>query len=380
MSFLRLARRNVWRKPLRTVLLVFCVTIAFLIYGLTASFKNGTQGAAVASDDLLGVMNAGGRTLPLPIAYLTRIASVPGVASVGYMARLRGYVSIEKNVVAISAGDPRLMGEFNGRELGLTPQLVSALEQTKDRVLVGRALADAQGWAVGQRITVTAFQTVRKDGGRNWRFEIAGIFEGADASTDTYFMLASYGYINSARARDADTVDAFIVRPAEDVSPAVLATRIDALFANSATPTRTQSEKQFLEAFLRQYADVGLIINMVVGAAFLTLLMIVINTMVFAVRERTFEIGVLKTLGFSGKRILTLVLGETLIIFVLGGLLGISLAKTATVLAGPALGLVFSPTVFMESALLVILLGLMTGLIPAIGAMRVPITAAFRAR
>lgn len=380
MSFLRLARRNVWRKPLRTVLLVFCVTVAFLIYGLTASFKNGTQGAAVASDDLLGVMNAGGRTLLLPMAYLTRIASVPGVASVGYMARLSGYVNIEKNVVAISAGDPRLMGEVNGRELGLTPQLVSALEQTKDRVLVGRALADAQGWAVGQRITVTAFQTVRKDGGRNWRFEIAGIFEGADASTDTYFMLASYGYINSARARDADTVDAFIVRPAEDVSPAVLATRIDALFANSATQTRTQSEKQFLEAFLRQYADVGLIINLVVGAAFLTLLMIVINTMVFAVRERTFEIGVLKTLGFSGKRILTLVLGETLIIFVLGGLLGIILAKTATVLAGPALGLVFSPTVFMESALLVILLGLMTGLIPAIGAMRVPITAAFRAR
>jgi putative ABC transport system permease protein len=83
MSFLRLARRNVWRKPLRTVLLVFCVTVAFLIYGLTASFKNGTQGAAVASDDLLGVMNAGGRTLPLPMAYLTRIASVPGVASVG---------------------------------------------------------------------------------------------------------------------------------------------------------------------------------------------------------------------------------------------------------------------------------------------------------
>jgi putative ABC transport system permease protein len=125
---------------------------------------------------------------------------------------------------------------------------------------------------------------------------------------------------------------------------------------------------------------VGLIIDLVVGAAFLTLLMIVINTMVFAVRERTFEIGVLKTLGFSGKRILALVLGETLIIFVLGGLLGLILAKTATVLAGPALGLVFSPTVFMESALLVILLGLMTGLIPAIGAMRVPITAAFRAR
>ncbi len=380
MSFFRLARRNAWRKPLRTLLLIFCVTVAFLIYGLTASFLNGTQGTTGASDDLLGVMSAAGRTQALPMAAMTRIASEPGVASVAYTTRMRGYVTVEKNVVAVSAGDPALIAKVNGKELGLTPELVSALGAARDRVLVGRALAQAQGWSVGQRITVTSFQTARKDGSRDWRFDIAGIFEGETASTDTYFMLANYDYINTARSRGTDTADAFVVRPAPGTSAGALAARIDALFANSATPTRTQSEKQFLEGFLRQYADVGLIINLVIGAAFVTLLMIVINTMMFAVRERTFEIGVLKTLGFSRKRILILVLGETLFLFALGGTLGLVLAKLATVMTGPALGLVFSTTVLAKAASLIAALGLVTGLIPAINAMRTPITTAFRAR
>jgi len=380
MSFFRLARRNAWRKPLRTFLLMFCVTVAFLIYGLTASFLNGTQGTTGASDDLLGVMSAAGRTQTLPMAAIKRIASEPGVASVAYMTRMRGYVTVEKNVVAVSAITPALIANVNGKELGVTPELISALGAARDRVLVGRALAQAQGWSVGQRVTVTSFQTVRKDGTRDWRFDIAGIFEGESASTDTYFMLANYDYINTWRSRGTDTVDAFLVRPAPSTSAGALAARIDALFANSSTPTRTQSEKQFLEGFLRQYADVGLIINLVVGAAFVTLLMIVINTMIFAVRERTFEIGVLKTLGFSRGHILLLILGETLLIFAVGGALGLALAKVATVMAGPVLGLVFSTTVLAKAFSLIGALVLLTGLVPAINAMRTPITAAFRAR
>ncbi|MGO7427731.1 ABC transporter permease, partial [Rhizobium ruizarguesonis] len=137
-------------------------------------------------------------------------------------------------------------------------------------VQIGRALAEAQGWSVGQHIVVTSHLT-REDGSRNWSFEIAGIFEGADASTDTYFMIARYDAVNAARARGKDTVDGFVVRPRPGVSSGVLAARIDALFANSAAPTRTQSEKQFLEAFLRQFADIGLIVSLVVGVAFVTI-------------------------------------------------------------------------------------------------------------
>ncbi|MBY3193675.1 ABC transporter permease [Rhizobium laguerreae] len=379
MTFFQLMRRNAWRKPLRATLLMFSVGVAFLIYGLTASFLSGSQGAAGASDTLLGVFNRSGRAQPLPLTYLNRIAADSDVAAVAYMTRMRGFVDVEKNVVMTSAVDPRLIAAANGDELGLTPQLISALEQGRDRVLVGRALAEAQGWSVGRRIGVTSHLT-REDGSRNWSFEIAGIFEGADASTDTYFMIARYDAVNAARARGKDTVDGFVVRPRPGVSSGVLAARIDALFANSAAPTRTQSEKQFLEAFLRQFADVGLIVSLVVGAAFVTILMIVVNTMLFAVRERSFEIGVMKVLGFSSGRIIALILGETLFVFAVGGAGGLVLAKLATLFAGPEFGLAFTSSVLAKSVAIIAALGLLTGLLPAVNAMRLPIINAFRSR
>ncbi|MBY5462250.1 ABC transporter permease [Rhizobium leguminosarum] len=379
MTFFQLMRRNACRKRLRAALLMFSVGVAFLIYALTASFLGGSQGAAGASDNLLGVFNKSGRGLPLPFAYLNRIAADGDVAAVAYTARMRGFVEVEKNVVMTSAVDPRSIAAANGDELGLTSALIAALEEGRDRVLVGRALAEAQGWSVGQRISVTS-QLIKANGSRDWSFVIAGIFEGANASTDTYFMLARYDTINAARARDKDTVDAFVVRPRQGVSPGVLAARIDALFANSAAQTRTQSEKQFLEAFLRQFADVGLIVSLVVGAAFVTILMITVNTMLSAVRERSFEIGVMKVLGFSQGRIMTLVLGETLFIFATGGAGGLLLAKLATLLIGPEFGFAFSLSVLLKSVTIIAGLGLLTGLLPAINAMRLPIVNAFRSR
>ncbi|MEB3042535.1 ABC transporter permease [Rhizobium mulingense] len=379
MTFFELMRRNAWRKRLRAILLMFSVGVAFLIYGLTASFVAGSQGATGASDNLLGVFNKSGRGLPLPLAYINRIAADPDIAAVAYTARMRGFVEVERNVVVVSAVEPQAIAAANGEELGLTPELTAALEEGGDRVLVGRALAEAQGWSIGQRIGFTG-QLTRTDGSRNWSFTIAGIFEGADAGTDTYFMLARYDALNASRARDKDTVDAFVVRPRPGVSPGILAARIDALFANSAAQTRTQSEKQFLEAFLRQFADVGLIVSLVVGAAFVTILMIVINTMLFAVRERRFEIGVMKVLGFSSGRIMALVVGETLFIFVVGGASGLVLAKLATLSIGPEFGLVFGATLLMKSLAIIAGLGLLTGLLPAISAMRLPIINAFRTR
>ncbi|WP_320203658.1 ABC transporter permease [Agrobacterium rosae] len=380
MTFFDLARKNAWRKPLRATLLMICVAVAFLIYGLTASFVNGSQGASEASDDLLGVMSAAGRSQPLPLSYMNRIAAEPDVAALNYMIRLRGFVAVERNVVAVSALDPQRLTDVSGKELGLTRDLVDALSQERDKVLVGRALAEAQGWRVGQNITVTSGDALKQDGSRDWSFDIAGIFDGENASTDTYFVIARYDYLNAGRARNRDTVDGFIVRPQSNVSSGELAVRIDQMFANSAAPTKTQSEKQFLEAFLRQYADVGLIVDLVVSAAFITLLMIVVNTMVFAVRERTFEIGVLKTLGFSGTQVMVLILGETLFIFAVGGGLGLGLAKLATILSDPSLGLVFSTPVLAKAVGMIAVLGLVTGALPAFNALRTPVVSAFRER
>lgn len=380
MTFLGFARKSAMRKPLRSVLLIVSVAVTFLIYGLTASFVAGSQGTAAASDDILGVMNAAGRGQSLPLAYLQRIADLSGVAEVSPITRLRGSVGDARNVIAISAGDPEKLMAVSGKELGLTPALVGALDDGRDKVLVGRALADAQGWNVGDRFSVAAFRTKKNDGSRDWRFMVAGIFDGAHPSTDTYFVLAQYDYINTARAKDRDTAVTFALRPEPDIAPQELASRIDALFINSAAPTRTLSEKQFLSDFLSQYADVKRVVILVVGVSFVTLLMIVINTLVFALRERRFEIGVLKTLGYARARILYLVLAEALFIFVIGGTVGLGLAKLTSLAAPPALGLVFGTNMVLRAAGLALGLGLVAGALPALSAMRTPIVSTFRTR
>nr|WP_316654767.1 ABC transporter permease [uncultured Gellertiella sp.] len=380
MTFFQLARRSAWRKPARTVLLMFSVAVAFVIYALMASFLAGSQGAEGASVNRLVVTNKAGKGQALPLSDLNQITGTKGVAASVYTARMRSFVTNEKNVVVVSAVDPQRMAAVMGEELGLSADMLTALDQARDRVLVGKALAQTQGWTVGQRISVTAFQTGKMDGTRDWNFEIAGIFEGNSAKVDTYFMIGRYDYFNATRARDKDSVDAFVIVPASGVDPGVLAPKIDALFANSAAPTKTQSEKQFLEAFVKQIADVGAIINLVVGAAFVTILMIVINTMAFAVRERTFEIGVLKTLGFSRGRIMGLILSETLFIFVVGGVLGVVVAGILSLFADPSIGLAFTPLVVLKAAAIIVALGILIGLLPAFNAMRMPIVNAFKSR
>lgn len=380
MTWLRLARKNAARKPLRLALLVFSVAIAFLIHGLTASFLAGSQGSSAASDDLLGVMSAAGPAQPLPLSYMPRLEAEPGVAAVSHVARLRGFLDRETNVIAIAAVDPTRAAAVNGPELGLTPTLMTSLDESRDSLLAGRALAEEQGWAVGDSVAVTAFTMAQKDGSRIWRFSISGIFEGASASTDTYFAIARYEYINALRANGTDTADVFAVRPEPGTSASTLAPAIDAQFANSSAPTRTQSEKQFLEAFLRQFADVKLITGLVTSAAFITLLMIITNTMVFAVRERRFETGVLKALGVPPARIAVLILGETGFVFVIGGAMGLGLTGLAALFGPPALGLVLTGPVIAEALLLMAGFALLTGLLPAWSAMRIPVIAAFRKR
>jgi putative ABC transport system permease protein len=170
----------------------------------------------------------------------------------------------------------------------------------------------------------------------------------------------------------------------QTTSPSVneqVAKAIDQMFANSSAETATDTEKAFNKAFAAQFGNIALIVTLVVGAAFVTILMIVGNTMALTIRERTREIGVLKTLGFSGGRILTLVLGESVLLALLGGLPGLALAALATMalrnsLANVVPAFAVTPGIALLGVALMVALGLVTGIIPAVNAMRLKIAAA----
>jgi putative ABC transport system permease protein len=153
------------------------------------------------------------------------------------------------------------------------------------------------------------------------------------------------------------------------------------MFANSTAETPTDTEKAFGKAFAAQFGNIALIVVLVVGAAFVTILMIVGNTMALSIRERTREIGVLKTLGFSGPRILAMVLGESVLLALLGGIPGLVIAALIAMglrasLSGIAPAFAVSPTIALQGVALMIALGLITGIIPALNAMRLQIATA----
>lgn len=379
MTLLRLIGRNLWRKPARTLLMMLSVAIAFLVHGLGQGFLGGSQGPDGAEAGRLVVQSRNGRGQPLPYADVARVAAMPEVAAVAGSTRIRGYVGTERTVAVASAVDPNAMVAVMGADLALTPALLAQLDGARDRVLVGRSLMEAQGWRAGQRIALTPFQIARTDGAP-WSFEIAGVFEGARPEVDTHFMIARYDYVNAARARGRDSIDGLMVVPRPGFPPATLAARIDALFASSPAPTSTQSEKAFLDALIREIADFRLIVTLVTSASFAAILMIVANTMAFAVRERSFEIGVLKVLGFPARLIVGLVLCETLAIFATGGGIGLALAKAAAMLAGPELGLALPQPAMARAFLLLIVLALLAGLVPAGFALRMTTANALRFR
>jgi len=219
------------------------------------------------------------------------------------------------------------------------------------------------------------------NGSRTWDFTIVGIFTARKPQADTNFMVFQYKYFNDTRNLGKDMIGWKALNTVSPTANERVAKNIDQMFANSLYETSADTEKAFNKAFAAQLGNIALIVALVVGAAFATILMIVGNTMVMAVRERTREIGVLKTLGFSGGRILRLVLGESVLLGLLGGIPGIAVAALFAAVMETRVGnfvpgFAVTPTIALSAVLLMIGFGVATGLIPAINAMRLKIATA----
>jgi len=243
-------------------------------------------------------------------------------------------------------------------------------------------MARKWGWKVGDRVPVaSSIFTQRSNGSHTWDFTIAGIVKGKAEQVSTDFLLFQYAYFDETRTFGKDTIGWLILQTNSPENNDRVAKTIDAMFANSIAETSTDTEKAFGKAFAAQFGNIALIVFLVVGAAFVTILMIVGNTMALSIRERTREIGVLKTLGFSGPRILRMVLGESVLLALLGGLPGLAIAALITIalrasLANIAPAFAVSPVIALEGIALMIALGLFTGVIPALNAMRLKIATA----
>ena len=377
-----LIRKNLFRKKLRAALMIVSILVAFAIFGVLAAFERAFDaGEDVAHADRLVVVNKINFTQPLPVAYANRIRGLDGVAQLTHANWFGGYFQDPKNFLIVFAVEPDSYMDLYSDDLDFPAEARRAFVRDRSGAMVGETLARKWGWKVGDHIPITSSIFSQKNGARSWDFTIDGIFSSRWLHVDTNLMIFQYDYFDETRSFGKDTIGWMALRTASpSLNDGVIKT-VDQLFANSSYETATDTEKAFNKAFVAQFGNIALIVVLVVGAAFVTILMIVGNTMALSVRERTREIGVLKTLGFSGGRILRLVLGESILLALIGGLPGLGLAILFIVLVRDSLtGILphinIAPEIVLAGVAMMVLLGVVTGLVPALGAMRLKIAAA----
>lgn len=380
MTFLQLIRKNLFRKKLRTALTIFAIFIAFLIFGVLATFQNGMNaGVDLAGADRLIVTNKINFTQPMPIAYVSRVAAVPGIARVAHASWFGGYYQEPKNFLVSFAIDPASYLDIYS-EYVVAPAQREAFLRDRGGVLVGKVVADTYGFKVGDRIPLKSSIWRQRNGSDTWDFTVSGIVTPREARVDTNFVMFHYEYFKETRDVGGDTIGWMIVKTANTKDNERIIKTIDTQFANSPFETETKTEQAFNKAFIEQMGDLGFIILAVVGSAFVTILLIVGNTMMLTVRERTNEIAVLKTIGFTGERIFALIIGESLLLAVIGGLLGVGLAWLISFGMAQAMSsfgpMTFSLNTALTSFVLIATLGVLTGFVPAYRAMKLDVVTA----
>ncbi|MGO4713815.1 ABC transporter permease [Bradyrhizobium sp. 2TAF24] len=377
-----LVRKNLFRRKLRAILMIVSILVAFMIFGVLAGFYRAfTSGEDRAAADRLITVNKINFTQPMPIAYFNRVRAVEGVRQVTYANWFGGYYQDPKNFLMALAIDPASYFDVYSRDFDIAPEALQTFVRERTSAVVGEKLAQKWGWKVGDRIPIGSNIFSQKSGGTSWDVTIAGIVRGKTAEIDTNFLLFQFAYFDETRSFGKDTIGWLVLQTRSPSDNDRVAKVVDAMFANSSAETSTDTEKAFGKAFAAQFGNIALIVVLVVGAAFVTILMIVGNTMALTIRERTREIGVLKTLGFSGARILRLVLGESILLALLGGIPGLVIAALVTMalrtsLANVAPSFAVSPDIALMGIGLMVALGVITGIIPALNAMRLKIAAA----
>ncbi len=375
-----LVLNGLFRKTFRTMLLLLAIFVAFLIFGVLTSFNESINADAdTAADNRLVVSNKINFTQPLPIAYVRRIETLTGVDLVSYAQWFGGYYQEPRNFLLVFAVDPETYLDIYD-EYVLPEDQKAAFLADRTGLLVGRAIAERYGWSVGDTIPLQTNIWTKADGSRSWPFTIRGIYDGRERQTGTDEVFFHFDYLNEGRSFSKDLVGTIVVRTtAPSVNERVIEA-IDTQFANSPYQTKTTTLAAFEAAFISQIGNIGLIIGSVTAAAFVTVLLIVGNAMAGAIRERTKEIAVLKTLGFTGLRIGRIVFLETLILAVVGGGLGL-LASVGAITAlregsGFFTNLTFTNTVLISGAGYIFALAFLTAAIPVAMAFRLSIIAA----
>jgi putative ABC transport system permease protein len=383
MKYLPLIWRNLARRKIRTIFTTLSIFIAFLLFGVLMALKAAfSMGVDVAGADRLMTIHKVSFIQPLPKSYLERIRTVEGVTEITHANWFGGIYQDPDNFFGQFAVDPESY-------LAMYPELILPEDQKKTwfanrtGAVVGVDTAERFGWKVGDRVPLQG-TIYRMPDDSPWEFTVDGIYDSPVAGTDKTMFLFHYSYLNETLAQSfgRDQVGWYIVKVEDPARADTVAQRIDALFANSPAETKTATEKVFAADFAKQVGDIAAITTAIAAVVILFILFVAGNAMAQSIRERTNELAILKTLGFNDRKVLTMVLVESSLVALLGGAVGLGLAWLIIAQGDPTGGFLpvfyFPPRDLALGVGLVLMLGLFSGMIPALQAGRLKIVDALR--
>jgi putative ABC transport system permease protein len=374
---------NLKRRKLRLAFTFISILLAFLMFGMLDALRTSLAGVVnVVGADRVLTMSKINMTVPLPRAHYAKILAVPGVKAAAPFNWFGAIFKDGKRPIQMQATEPEAFLKVYP-EMKLSPEAAKAWITNRQGLIVGPTLAQQFGWKIGDRIPIRSQIWRKLDGSDTWQFDIVGIYEVQGSGVSKVAAFCQYAYWSESLQFGKDTAGSIVTRVDDPAHSDAIAARIDKEFENSPFETKTATEREFVKRLLQQVGDIGSILVSVTAAVFFTMLLVTANTMAQSVRERTNEIGVLKTLGFGGSTILMLVLMESLFLTVTGGLAGLALSWLLASGVGVAIKDYFpafhvGASTLVMGLVLILVFGLVTGAWPAMTAMRLKIVDALR--
>lgn len=381
MKLFPLILANFKRHKVRTLLTIGSILVAFVLFAYLSAIRNAfNMGVSVAGADRLLTRNRISLIQPLPQSYEAQIEQVEGVAVATEAAWFGGIYNENDQPFAQIAVEP---AEFLTvyPEFVIKPAELKAWTETRTGAIAGKKLAERYNWKVGQKIPIKATFMTSKTGDL-WTFDLVGIFNGATPETDESSFYFRHDFMDENRLRGKGLTGWYYLKISNPQRAEEIVRHVDARFANSPFETKTETEKAFMKGFAEQMGNIGAIVTAILTAVFFTILLVAGNTMAQAVRERISELGVLKAIGFTDTQTLMLILTESLLIAGIGGAIGLGLGYLAVSAGDPTKGALpifhFPTNDIVLGIAFVILLGLVTGIMPALQAMRLNAVDALR--
>jgi putative ABC transport system permease protein len=380
MKFARIILANLMRKKVRLLLTIGSFAVALFLFAFLSVVNDAFQrGADVAGADRLVIINRTSIINPIPLSYRDKILRIPGVKIITHNNWFGAIYKDEKNFFPQFVIDPE-----NQRQV--FPELIVPDDQwntfVKDRqgAIVGARTAERFGWKIGDRVPLMV--TIWGTG--NWEFNIDGIYHGKRPQDDeTQFWLQWDYFQEHVPAGIKGQVGWYVLRLDSPDDAVRVSKAIDAEFANSPNETKTETESAFAAGWVKQFGNIKFLIITIGTVVFLTLLLVTGNTMAISVRERTPELAIFKAIGYSDRAVLFFVLAESLVIALIGGVLGLLFSVGAVPVLAKGLNgllptLVLSPSTLVLGVILAIVVGLISGMLPGLTAMHMRVVNALR--